>query len=413
MSRSRKPNRYRAADDLLALTNVETPLKGGLNTPLHTTDFSAHAGKGVIATPNTVLSAVAATPRSVVGGDTPGSMVSATPGATPFRDQLNINQDLSAHQSLDRDALRKQLGSLPKPKNDFEIVLPEEESVEEEPTEEWEVDAAELDERRQQLLAKKREAEMKKRSQPMQRALPIPSKLNESYKKRSQAPTELGKADDIIKAEMYALMEWDVDGKKPADVFSPAAMQAARELILSESAAGEELDANMWQVISNCTSELIRYQDRFTRLNNLNKKEQIEALSDMFKIHYNWMAQQAKKASKMEKKLKTKLHGYQVREHDLSAKIKAVREEQENQLIQLKTFSRMEENEQKAIVKRVNTLVGELKQQEEREKALQKRYAALQHRKWELEQAELRERATTSAAPTRYEAQQQEATAQQ
>lgn len=141
-------------------------------------------------------------------------MVSATPGSTPFRDQLNINQDLSAHQSLDRDALRKQLGALPKPKNDFEIVLPEEESVEEEPTEvcatsvfhfsptitsseihiqEWEVDAAELDERRQQLLAKKREAEMKKRSQPMQRSLPIPSKLNESYKKRSQAPTEHGK----------------------------------------------------------------------------------------------------------------------------------------------------------------------------------------------------------------------------
>ena len=40
----------------MALTNVDTPLKGGLNTPLHASDFSGVTPKHQIsATPNTVL----------------------------------------------------------------------------------------------------------------------------------------------------------------------------------------------------------------------------------------------------------------------------------------------------------------------------------------------------------------------
>jgi hypothetical protein len=57
-----------AADDLLALTNVDTPLKGGLNTPLHSIEFAApSSARQPIATPNTVLTAVAATPKSSIG----------------------------------------------------------------------------------------------------------------------------------------------------------------------------------------------------------------------------------------------------------------------------------------------------------------------------------------------------------
>jgi len=45
------------AQNLMALTNVDTPLKGGLNTPLHESDFSGVTPqKQVIQTPNTVLS---------------------------------------------------------------------------------------------------------------------------------------------------------------------------------------------------------------------------------------------------------------------------------------------------------------------------------------------------------------------
>lgn len=84
---------------------------------------------------------------------------------------------------------------------------------------------------------------------------------------------------------MYALMEWDVNNKKPKDEFTPEQMQSAKKLIDEEITKREELDANMWQVISNCLSECIRYQGRFKRLSSLNVKEQIEVLNEQFKVN--------------------------------------------------------------------------------------------------------------------------------
>lgn len=89
----------------MALSNVETPLKGGLNTPLVESDFS-----GIMPTPqgmataNTVLATPFRTPAGHLGGMTPASSrlsVAATPRgkegnlptATPLRDKLNINPE--------------------------------------------------------------------------------------------------------------------------------------------------------------------------------------------------------------------------------------------------------------------------------------------------------------------------------
>lgn len=47
----------------MALTNVDTPLKGGLNTPLHNSDFSGVIPRHQIAqTPNTLLGTPFRTP---------------------------------------------------------------------------------------------------------------------------------------------------------------------------------------------------------------------------------------------------------------------------------------------------------------------------------------------------------------
>lgn len=79
-------------------------------------------------------------------------------------------------------------------------------------------------------------------------------------------------------------MEWDVNDKKPVEEFSPEELQRAAKLIEEEAPAGEELNANMVQVINTCAGELSLHADRFTRLSNLGKKEQIEALSSQFKV---------------------------------------------------------------------------------------------------------------------------------
>uniref|UniRef100_A0A914GQH6 Uncharacterized protein n=1 Tax=Globodera rostochiensis TaxID=31243 RepID=A0A914GQH6_GLORO len=406
----------RAADDLLALTNVETPLKGGLNTPLHTLDFSAPGStRQPIATPNTVLSAVAATPKNVED-QTPGTQRSldsaATPGGastvpgTPFRDQLNINP---SEGRVSRKELQKQFQTLPKPRNEFELAPIGEDEEETDALEEWAEDAAELDERRAALLAKKKELELQKRTRVFQRGLPLPSKLNPDCKKRGASVTEMAKADDLIKAEMYTLMEWDAEQKEPSHLYTREEREKARKMIEEEATkmAEEEgiepvLDSHVWQVIANCSSELVRHQNRFNRLQNLHKREQIEVLSDRFKTLFNWMQQQAHRVQKVEKRVKVKLGGYINIHSNLHAKLDELHREKEKLLLELKTFHRLEENEQKAIVKRTNALTQELREQEEREKHLQKHFSHLQHRKWELEQTQARERATVEAEPVRY-----------
>jgi pre-mRNA-splicing factor CDC5/CEF1 len=125
------------AQNIMALTNVDTPLKGGMNTDLveNGGDFSSVTpGQSVLQTPNTVLTTpfrtkdgqVGLTPRMM---STPGSLR----GATPLRDKLSINPEDSVEMDGQgkmysremKETLKLGLSSLPAPKNDFEIVVPE------------------------------------------------------------------------------------------------------------------------------------------------------------------------------------------------------------------------------------------------------------------------------------------------
>ena len=126
----------------MALTHVETPLMGGANAPLFNPDFSgATPSKDAVATPNTLLSTPFRTPRdgtgsmtpgmlSITSGATPRSGATALPGTTPMvRDKLNINPEETPElmQRALKEQLRRGLSTLPVPKNDYEIVVPEEE----------------------------------------------------------------------------------------------------------------------------------------------------------------------------------------------------------------------------------------------------------------------------------------------
>lgn len=96
-------NVLQEAQNILALQNVDTPLKGGLNTPIQESDFDGITPKRQAqATPNTAFSTPFRTPGHGGEGMTPRAGLtprstpragSATPGATPLRDKLNINPD--------------------------------------------------------------------------------------------------------------------------------------------------------------------------------------------------------------------------------------------------------------------------------------------------------------------------------
>jgi pre-mRNA-splicing factor CDC5/CEF1 len=81
------------AQNLMALSVVETPLKGGLNTPLHESDFSSATPQHKIPqTPNTMFQTPYRTPAGEVHA-TPTRTPGVLPGQTPIRDKLSINPE--------------------------------------------------------------------------------------------------------------------------------------------------------------------------------------------------------------------------------------------------------------------------------------------------------------------------------
>jgi len=106
----------------------------------------------------------------MVSFNTPGSQTQGgfTSQATPLRDSLSINPDealeagsatpaaLKSFQRQAKEQLRQGLGSLPAPRNDYEIVVPEDEEqdggAEQMITDE---DQADIDARRQEEIRRK------------------------------------------------------------------------------------------------------------------------------------------------------------------------------------------------------------------------------------------------------------------
>lgn len=196
------------AQNMMALTHVDTPLKGGLNTPLHDSDFSGALPKSAaIATPNTVLATpfrsshgeVAGNPGGVV---TPVSNALVPVGKTPLqnagsttpalvRDKLNINAEESlgvtetpaAYKNCQKQlkqSLKDGLASLPASRNDYEIVVPDQEDMpnDKQSNDSLVEDQADVDAK---LMAEKRaegERELRKRSRAIQRSLPRPLEVN-------------------------------------------------------------------------------------------------------------------------------------------------------------------------------------------------------------------------------------------
>ncbi|KHJ95777.1 hypothetical protein OESDEN_04276, partial [Oesophagostomum dentatum] len=277
-----------------------------------------------------------------------------------------------------------------------------EEEQHEEKEEEWVDDAADVKESRAKQRALKRQRELAARTQVIQRSLPKPSKVCDQAFKPSLNRTELAKADDLIKAEMARLVAWDVQNNVPSEVYEPDDIKAADEIIKKDCEEGPALDASMWAIIEQCSTELVQSRGKFTRIAVLNRGEQIEALHSQFQIYRDWMNARAKKTGKLEKKLKIKLGGYQAIHTNLASKLAEVRTELEMAEIEKETFRRLSEHEAKSINKRVSRLQEEVRQQEERERELQEVHGKLKDQHWKLEQLELRSQATVGAEPVAY-----------
>ncbi|XP_051935375.1 cell division cycle 5-like protein [Hippocampus zosterae] len=429
------------AQNLMALTNIDTPLKGGLNTPLHESDFSGVTPqRQQVQTPNTVLSTPFRTPGHGQGseGMTPqaGEALtprgSATPGLTPartpLRDKLNINSeeqlaDPSYAKHLHRESLqqlRQGLMSLPVPKNDFEIVLPENAEKELEETE-MEVgyveDAADVEARKQAQRDAEREKELKLRHAAVQRHLPRPAEVNESVlRPASMELNDLQVAEELIKQEMITMMHYDclhhpaaggqlqrAKARGPASASNNALHIAYLDAHAYNAVSTEDMDkakailaAEMevvkvgmghgdlsmeayCQVWEECYGQVLYLpgQNRYTRANLATKKERLESVEKKLEVNRSHMTAEARKAAKLEKKLKILLGGFQSRALGLLKQHNELWEQVEQAATELETFSQLKKQEDTAIPRRLETLREDVERQMDRERELQQRYGEL------------------------------------
>ncbi|PNF43687.1 Cell division cycle 5-like protein, partial [Cryptotermes secundus] len=232
------------AHNMMALTRVDTPLKGGLNTHLQSSNFSGMTPqREIVTTPNTVHTTPFRSQHSdalhaPAGGGFHTPNLDGNSGAvapTPICDKLSINREEGAvvghtpqtmhiYQRQLKEQLLSGLNSLPAPRNDYEIVVPDSEEEIKAPVDTVNSveDQADVDTRYLAELKAKCELEMQSRSQPVQRDLPRPVEVNMAVlcPPHTDTPlTELQKADELIKTEMITMLHYDA-------VYSPPIIPA-------------------------------------------------------------------------------------------------------------------------------------------------------------------------------------------
>eukprot|EP01130_Rhizamoeba_saxonica_P012144 TRINITY_DN5096_c0_g1_i1.p1 TRINITY_DN5096_c0_g1~~TRINITY_DN5096_c0_g1_i1.p1 ORF type:complete len:778 (-),score=246.58 TRINITY_DN5096_c0_g1_i1:24-2357(-) len=381
------------AQNLRTLTESSTPLIPSENEFLHPSDFSgATPKKAAVATPNPLKQA--ATP---VKG-TP----MATPTGTPYRDQLNINNDDSfmdietkqEHRLLQtrlKSDLSQGLANLPSPQNKYNIALPElpegylDENLDtiERGTSGFIEDATSARNRKLALQKERRDTILRNRSTVLKRDLPRPYSVNTSFSKSHEEVEELIDSEDyiteLIKREMVDLMIYDAlttptkEARPPKGISKKnftlkeieenyvrkAKKYLEREMdMLTEDYGQVSLEEynNTWE---RCHEDLV-YIPRKKKYNlnsmALSVDDQLGALEFKFNNIVSDLNRQERKANKLKKKLEIYNGGYEKRIPQLTREMRELYHNIDKVSMELDCFTTMYEQESKAIPYRINSI---------------------------------------------------------
>ncbi|KAF8134512.1 pre-mRNA splicing factor component-domain-containing protein [Boletus edulis] len=416
------------ARNLRNMTIAQTPLLGDENTPLHVgpgggTGFEGATPRHQVAfTPNPL-----ATPLHIgVGLDglaTPRG-VGATPLRTP-RDNLSINPttgmvsggETPREQRLRADSAKRALKSgfmnLPKPENNFELLVPEDEEEEQTSGPMFEEDAAERDGRLKRMQEEEEQRILARRSKPVQLGLPRPARVDVAQLLQDLNigdNDELTDARKLINSELASLLLHDsvahpLPGTNlPGGTVSTYEMPNDDDLAQAKSQIHLELataigfpDATEAQLKGGLLTltnngeqdESVSWAHTRQRLafdknaqkwvdpDILTLDERIAGYSTLLDECREQMSKEASKATKIEKKLGIVLGGYQARNQALAKRVTDAFGELVSGQIDHESFSRLAAHESAAGPRRVETLKEEVEILQRRERLLQERYGEL------------------------------------
>ncbi|KAJ4834155.1 Cell cycle serine/threonine-protein kinase cdc5/MSD2 [Turnera subulata] len=428
------------AENLARLRESQTPLLGGENPELHPSDFSGVTPKkkeiqtpNPIATPSATPGVAGLTPRI---GMTPsrdgGYSFGMTPKGTPLRDELHINDDMDIHDSAKleqqrqadlRKNLRTGLGSLPHPKNEYQIVIQPPPEDNEEPEEKIEEDMSDKIARQKAEEEARQQALLRKRSKVLQRELPRPPAASlelirnsllkaDGDKSSYNPPTLIEQADEIIRKELLILLEHD-NAKYPLDEkpskekkkgsknsstraaaplpfiedFEEDELKEADNLIKEEAqyirvAMGHEHESLDEYVDAHktCISDLMYFPTRnaYGLSSVAGYVEKLAALQNEFEHVKTTLEAEREKAVRFERKVNILTQGYQMRaEKQLLPQIESTVKLLDTAKTELECFQALQKQEQVAASHRIDGLWAEVKKQKQLEQTLQRKYGDL------------------------------------
>lgn len=409
-----------AAQNLVALNETQTPLAGGINTPLHETNFAVQS------TPNTILG----TPLNqagIPGGMTPqrgggkGAQATpgATPGATPLRDSLSINSGDATgdtpvqgrrerqRQNMLKRQLREGLLGLPAPQNDLELQLPDDyEGDEAEATADGRVlDQSDVDKARRNKNRMEEEAEMRLRSSVIRQSLPRPRMVTLAPVEVTADMSEIERADAAIQQQMVAMIQCDAfdfpvaGGQRPrqratvGDV-SESELSAAQALLEVEmEAMGVVPDQLQEPFVAAVEAErnasiFLNQENRLAWRVRTSEADMAKAGELTFQTLKKRMDESHKAAKKLEKKVERLTKGYQMRATAVTNDVQNRYVQVDHARRELACFQHLKLLEEQAIPARKEALEREVEALRRKEKDLQSQYALL-----------VSSRNTVSAAP--------------
>ena len=380
------------AENLARLQQGKTPLLGGDNPLLHPSDFSGVTPRRKeAATPHPL-----ATPFNAADGATPrvaatpgrGASFGVTPARTPMRDQLSINGSEGMERE-ERARLREGLSTLPQPRNEYQIVVPDLPADTGMDDDAMEEDAADT---RARLLAEEQAAAaaaMRKWSHAVQRQLPRPDKAPSTLGAADSAiSAPLMRAEALLRAEVAVLLAHDAvrhptaaaAAAMKADKVRPPTVPALEDFSEEELRdAGALVHAEAEAVRKTMGHEALDTEEHdrawgacFAQLYRQQTLEQQQA--EFARIRAD-MEKDARRASKLDAKATLLTAGYQRRAAELQAKVDEVYEALAAKAAELHAFQRLHAQELRSAPLRIEARAAELEVQLQREQALQARYA--------------------------------------
>lgn len=366
--------------NIRALTETQSSLLGGENTPLHegagSTGFESAAPRMQnIVTPNPLATPLGPGANGV--GATP-----LRPGQTPLRtprDNFALNSQ--SNDMVLRHRLQQGLASLPRPKQQaWDLELPEEEQEVTVAANGLPEDASERDRREREFREAQELLERKRRTQVMQRGLPRPVSVNLAVLSRAADEIE-DPAEQAVAREAALLMAYDAanyplpgatrSGEAPSlvQVDDSALVEARRQILMDikDKPRPEGVEA-AWSR-SNNNSLLLGlgcYDDT--------EQEELEAMKAAAEDIQEIMIASAEKGSKLEKKLNLHLGGYKQRAEILRKKIGETATELEKATNALHAFEIMASSEEVAVKNRLAALREEVSFVSRREREAQEVY---------------------------------------